>query len=246
MWDTNNYLNNFPLNPGVVRSGPIALPEGYVPGETYQRGIDAMNNYVSSQQAVPPVDPWKTAEKLAPKILAAAMGTHGAMTLLNGFGAPDTGAGLTTGAGVFGDASAILGSAGSDPGWKGKGAQSYDNQNSAQRTRTDQMVTLDTELAGLLQTQAAEVKKLRNEMYGIGGTLLVAAPIAWLLYKIPVTGPQISTVYQIATATACLAADISLQTKQGLRSQQTGAAMNNVASRYAQIADAAQESGPNL
>jgi len=33
------------------------------------------------------------------------------------------------------------------------------------------MVELDTELAGLLQTQAAEVEELRNNMYGVGGTL---------------------------------------------------------------------------
>jgi hypothetical protein len=33
------------------------------------------------------------------------------------------------------------------------------------------MVELDTELAGLLQTQAAEVEELRDNMDGVGGTL---------------------------------------------------------------------------
>ena len=103
------------------------------------------------------------------------------------------------------------------------------------------MVELDTELAGLLQTQAAEVEELRDNMYWVGGTLLAAIPIAWGLYKIaPPVGSRLSTVYQIATATACLAADIGLQTKQGLRSQGTGAAMEKVAASYAEIAAAAQ------
>lgn len=141
-------------------------------------------------------------------------------------------------------ASAIVGSAGSDPGWQGPAAQSYGDRNSEQQDRITQMVELDTELAGLLQTQAAEVEELRNNMYGVGGKLLAAIPIAWGLYQIPrPIGPRLSTVYQIATATACLAADIGLQTKQGLRSQET-AAMEKVAASYAEIAAAAQTSRP--
>ena len=82
-------------------------------------------------------------------------------------------------------------------------------------------------------------------LYGVGGTLLAGIPIAWGLYKIaPPVGSRLSTVYQIATATACLAADVSLQTKQGLRSQETGAAMETVAASYAEIAATAQASRP--
>jgi hypothetical protein len=145
----------------------------------------------------------------------------------------------------YSEASAIVGSAGSDPGWQGPAAQSYGDRNSEQQDRITQMVELDTELAGLLQTQAAEVEELRNNMYGVGGTLLAGIPIAWGLYQIaPPVGPRLSTVYQIATATACLASDVSLQTKQGLRSQETGAAMEKVAASYAEIAAAAQASQP--
>jgi hypothetical protein len=176
------------------------------------------------------------ADKSSPAILAVALSLHSALMLLNGFGGPTTGDGLTTGAVVFQDVSALLGSAGSDPGWQGVGAQSYDRQNSKQRARTDQMAALDTELANLLQTQATEVKKLRNEMYIVGGTLAGAIPAAWALYKIPVYGPAISTAFQTATAIACLGADTYRQTQQGMRSQKTGAAMDNVAGGYAQIA----------
>ncbi|MEX0580337.1 MAG: hypothetical protein WD228_04430 [Mycobacterium sp.] len=63
-----------------------------------------------------------------------------------------------------------------------------------------------------------------------------------VIYKIPVYGPAISTAFQTATAIACLGADTGLQTQQGLRSQTTGAAMDNVAGRYAQIAAKAQAS----
>jgi hypothetical protein len=123
-----------------------------------------LNNIPRQQPANTPAD------KFSPAILAAALTIHGALILLNGFGEPNTGDGLTTGAVVFQDVSALLGSAGSDPGWQGVGAQSYDRQNSEQQNRTDQMAALDTQLAGLLQSQATEVKKLRNEMYIVGGT----------------------------------------------------------------------------
>ena len=201
---------------------------------------------VSELPAPTPSDGWETAHDTAPKILAAAITIHWVvMTPLNGIGAPDTGAGLTADAEVLRGASAIVGSAGSDPGWQGPAAKSYDDRNSEQQDRITQMVELDTELAGLLQTQAAEVEELRDNMYGVGGTLLAAIPIAWGLYQIaPPVGPRLSTVYQIATATACLAADISLQTKQGLRSQETGAAIEKVAASYAEIATAAQASRP--
>jgi hypothetical protein len=98
---------------------------------------------VSELPAPTPSDGWETAHETAPKILAAAI------TIV----------------------SSILGSAGSDPGWQGPAAQSYDDRNSEQQDRITQMVELDTELAGLLQTQAAEVEELRANMYGVGGTL---------------------------------------------------------------------------
>jgi hypothetical protein len=172
----------------------------------------------------------------AMRILAAASAIHTAACLLNGFGNPDEGDGLIDGAGVFQDASAILGSAGSDPGWRGGVAQTYDRRNSEQRTRADEMAALDTEFVGLLQTQAAEVTKLRWEMGGIAAALAVAFPIAWELYMTPSCGPAVSNAFQTATAIACLGADTGLQTQQGMRSRKTGAAMDAVASRYGQIA----------
>jgi hypothetical protein len=172
----------------------------------------------------------------AMRILAAASAIHTAACLLNGFGNPDEGDGLTEGAGVFQDASVILGAAGSDPGWHGYGAQTYDRRNSEQRARTDKMAALDLELAGLLQTQAAEVTKLRWEMGGIATALAAAFPIAWAIYMEPAYGPAVSYAFQTATAIACLGADTYLQKQQGMRSQKTGAAMDAVANRYGQIA----------
>jgi hypothetical protein len=93
----------------------------------------------------------------------------------------------------------------------------------------------------LPQTQAGEVQKLRKYMYIVLGTLTSAKPIAFALSKIPPpVGKQLSTAYQIATATACLTTTTALLSAQGVRSQKNGAAMTNVADRYRQIADAAQ------
>jgi len=53
-------------------------------------------------------------------------------------------------------------------------------------------------------------------MHIVAGTLTGAIPAGWALYKIPVYGPTISTAFQTATAIACLGADTSLQTQQGI------------------------------
>jgi hypothetical protein len=194
-----------------------------------------------------PSDGWDTAEKWAFPILAAAIAIHVASLFTTGLasGPPDAGDGLVAGVGAFRGASGILGSAGSDPGWQGAAAQSYDDRNTEQQTHTDQMAVLDTDLAKLLQTQAGEVQKLRKDMYIVLGTLTSAKPIAFALSKIPPpVGKQLSTAYQIATATACLTTTTALLSAQGVRSQKNGAAMTNVASRYRQIADAAQAARP--
>ena len=188
-----------------------------------------------------PSNSWDTAEKLALPILAAAIAIHVASMFTTGLasGPPDAGDGLAAGVDAFQGASEILGSAGSDPGWQGPAAQSYNARNTEQQNRTNQMAALDTELATLLQTQAAEVKKLRIDMYIVLSVLITAKPIAMMLYKTPAVGPQLSTTYQIATAGACLTTTTGLLSAQRVRSNKTGAALNNVAESYAQIADAA-------
>ena len=96
----------------------------------------------------------------------------------------------------------------------------------------------------LLQTQAAEVEKLRNDMYIVLSVLITAKPIAMMLYKTPAVGPQLSTTYQITTAGACLTTTTGLLSAQRVRSNKTGAALNNVADSYSQIADAAVAARP--
>jgi hypothetical protein len=175
-------------------------------------------------------------------ILHAASGIHIALNLLNGFGNPEPGDGLTQGAGVFRDASAMLGAAGSDPGWQGAAAQAYNDRNSEQRTRTNQMAALDTQLAGLLQTQAAEVQDLRVYM-GLSSGILF--PIGYLAaLGALASGPTACYAIQTVFATACLSLDGWLHDQQKLRAQTTGAAMQTVADGYTQIAAEAQAALP--
>jgi hypothetical protein len=175
-------------------------------------------------------------------ILHAASGIHIALNLLNGRGNPEPGDGLTQGAGVFRDASAILRAAGSDPGWQGPAAQAYNDRNSEQRTRTNQMAALDTQLAGLLQTQAAEVQDLRVYM-GLSSGLLF--PIGYLAaLGALASGPTACYAIQTVFATACLSLDGWLHDQQKLRAQTTGAAMQTVADGYTQIAAEAQAALP--
>jgi hypothetical protein len=176
-------------------------------------------------------------------ILYAASGIHIALNLLNGRGNPEPGDGLTQGAGVFRDASAILRTAGSDPGWQGAAAQSYDARNTEQQARTNQMATLDTQLAGLLQTQADEVQLLRVNMGLVSMTLVAgyaAAKFALAVEASPAACYAIQTVF----ATACLSLDGRLHDEQKVRAQTTGAEIEKLAATYSQIADAAVASRP--
>ena len=211
---------------------------------------DPLGSYVepvSGDELADPSNSWDTAEKWALPILLTAITIHVASLFTTGIasGPPDAGDGLAAGVDAFQGASEILGSAGSDPGWQGPAAQSYNARNTEQQARTNQMATLDTDLTTLLQTQAAEVEKLRKDMYIVLGTLTSAKPVAWMLYKItPPVGPKLSTTYQIATATACLTTTTGLLSARRVRSNKTGAALNNVADSYSQIADAAQAARP--
>ena len=225
------------LQDGLLRFTPL--------GGDHSVGSDAWTT-ISSEPQVNLSDGWDTAEKWALPILAVAIATHVASMFTTGLasGPPDAGDRLAAGVDAFQGASEILGSAGSDPGWQGPAAQSYNDRNTEQQTRTNQMAALDTDLATLLQTQAAEVEKLRKDMYIVLGTLTSAKPIAMMLYKAPAVGPQLSTTYQIATAGACLTATTILLSAQRVRSNKTGAALSNVAESYSNIADAAQAARP--
>ena len=179
-------------------------------------------------------------------ILLAALGTHVSTLMLTGFplakGGYEKGEGLRTGAGKFQDVSAILGSAGSDPGWQGPAAQSYDARNIEQQNRINRMAELDTQLAELVQDQEAQVKQLRKQL-GMNTTQFIAAfPLAFAIWAkeppfplVPVAGTG-CMAFQAGIALTVLGADVYLMTQQGLRSQQTGKAMQTVADGYNQIA----------
>jgi len=177
------------------------------------------------------------------RILHAASLIHIALNLLNGFGNPEPGDGLTQGAGVFRDASAIFRTAGSDPGWQGAAAQSYDARNTEQQARINQMAALDTQLAGLLQTQAAEVQDLRVSM-GLASMILFPAGYSFATLALTTSGPTACYAVQTVCATACLSLDGWLHDQQKVRAQTTGAEIEKLAATYSQIADAAVASRP--
>ena len=230
-------LNSVALEPAANANAP----------ELFDVPLDPpAQNATADASSLDPSDGWDTAEKWALPILLAAITTHVASMFTTGIasGPPDAGDGLAAGVDAFQGASEILGSAGSDPGWQGPAAQSYNARNTEQQGRTNQMAALDTQLATLLQTQAAEVEKLRKDMYIVLGVLTSAKPVAMMLYKTPAVGPQLSTSYQIATAAACLTTTTGLLSAQRVRSNKTGAALNNVADSYSHIADAAVAARP--
>ena len=187
-------------------------------------------------------------------ILVAVLGIHVSTLMLTGFplakGGYEKGEGLRTGAGKFQDVSADLGAAGSDPGWQGPAAQSYDARNTEQQNRTNRMAELDTHLAELVQDQEAQVKQVRKQL-GMNTAQFPAAFLAaiWIWAKeppfplVPVAGTR-CMAFQATVALTVLGADVYLMTQQGLRSQQTGKAMQTVADGYNQIAAEAQAALP--
>jgi len=194
----------------------------------------------------------KTFDGRVVSILVAALGIHVSTLMLTGFplakGGYEKGEGLRTGAGKFQDVSADLGSAGSDPGWQGPAAQSYDARNTEQQNRTNRMAELDTHLAELVQDQEAQVKQLRKQL-GMNTAQFVAGfPLAFGIWAIesapaPVAGPR-CMAFQAGIAATVLGADVGFMTQQGHRSQQTGKAMQTVADGYNQIAAEAQAALP--
>ena len=185
-------------------------------------------------------------------ILVAVLGIHVSTLMLTGFplakGGYEKGEGLRTGAGKFQDVSADLGAAGSDPGWQGPAAQSYDARNTEQQNRTNRMAELDTHLAELVQDQEAQVKQVRKQL-GMNTAQFPAAFLAaiWIWAKesapYPVAGPWCKA-FQAGIAATVLGGDVTFMTQQGHRSQQTGKAMQTVADSYNQIAAEAQAALP--
>ena len=188
------------------------------------------------------------------RTLRYASAIHLSTLALTGYPPYEKGEGLRTGAGEFHDASAILGSAGSDPGWQGPAAQSYSGRNTEQQARTERMAALDKDLAGLLQEQETQVKNLRYKLAGMTAALLATFPKAvalhtqLLLLEPPQEtwpAPTANVLYlQINVATRVLSTDATLMSVQGFNSRQTGAAMQTVADGYNQIAAEAQAALP--
>jgi len=184
------------------------------------------------------------------RTLRYASAIHLSTLALTGYPPYEKGEELRTSAGEFHDASAILGSAGSDPGWQGPAAQSYDARNIEQQNRINRMAELDTQLAELVQDQEAQVKQLRKQL-GMNTTQFIAAfPLAFAIWAkeppfplVPVAGTG-CMAFQAGIALTVLGADVYLMTQQGLRSQQTGKAMQTVADGYNQIAAEAQAALP--
>lgn len=188
------------------------------------------------------------------RILRYASAIHLSTLALTGYPPYEKGEELRTSAGEFHDASAILGSASSDPEWQGPAAQSYSGRNTEQQARTERMAALDKDLAGLLQEQETQVKNLRYKLAGMTAALLATFPKAvalhtqLLLLEPPQEtwpAPTANVLWlQIDVATIVLSTDATLMSVQGFNSRQTGAAMQTVADGYNQIAAEAKAALP--
>jgi len=188
------------------------------------------------------------------RTLRVASLIHLSTLALTGYPPYEKGEGLRTSAGEFHEASAILGSAGSDPGWQGPAAQSYSGRNTEQQARIERMAALDKDLAGLLQEQETQVANLRYKLAGITAVLLyafrkaIALHIQLASYSPPQETWPVPTknclYFQIGVAVNVLGADTTLMALQGDNSRQTGAAMQTVADGYKQIAAEAKAALP--
>ena len=189
------------------------------------------------------------------RTLRYASAIHLSTLALTGYPPYEKGEELRTSVGEFHDASAILGSASSDPGWQGPAAQSYSGRNTEQQARTERMAALDKDLADLLQEQESQVANLRYKLAGMTAALLAAFPKAAVLHAQLYFGcvppqetwpaPTANALYlQISVATIVLGTDATLMSVQGFNSRQTGAAMQTVADGYNQIAAEAKAALP--
>jgi hypothetical protein len=173
----------------------------------------------------------ENASKYPTPIIDTAILLHTALSLANGFGAPNGGTQLGSAAGELDWAVDRLATAGKTDGWTSPDAEPrYRNANTVQQERVAKIAEIDRKFEKALKDQATQVYDLKGN-FGYIKTAMNSAKIVAI--GLNMLGEfAMSSALQLATATACIPADIGLQSTQRTNAQNNRTTFESLAGAY--------------
>jgi hypothetical protein len=164
--------------------------------------------------------------------------------LLNGFGAPDSGVGFASGVDKLKNVDSKLELSIPDSrDWSGNSADAYTEANAALRALVTQMQELDRAMQKIVAGQSAEIKQAHQTMAILGFALVASQGVALLMYMIPLVGPEVSFLFQVAAALAATTTVIVQETLVLARSLNAATAAEKVAADYVALGKRAELGG---
>jgi EspA/EspE family len=170
-------------------------------------------------------------------ILDVAMLALVVVDFLNGFGAPNSGAAVSTAADKL-DLFMKQLDAGCVPDardWSGAAADAYVIQNTILKGLAESMKDLDKQLKDLVANQGNEVQTAHNCIAITSLVLTAAQRVAVALYLIPVVGPEISCAWQIIAAFGACATVFAFEMLTLSNSMSISQQVDAVALEYIQL-----------
>jgi EspA/EspE family len=127
--------------------------------------------------------------------------------------------------------------------WSGDAAQEYTAQVVALTALVETMMELDKQLQSLVKNQADKIQETHNALAILGFALVCAQGVALCMYLIPFVGPEISFLFQVATALAAAVTVVTFETLALANSSNVGAEVNGVSLGYGEVAKTATQGG---
>lgn len=160
------------------------------------------------------------------------------LQLTTGFGTPYDGASLKTGSQQFTTLAGQLKSALPDSGWEGTASEAYADVDTTLQNVSQQMASLDSQLADLMKNQADWVTHM-HLAFGILNDVLLAALVVEVILTLTVpapAGPVAAKIFAIAVASLGIAAAVSLLGTLLGFSIENGKTADALAASYSQLA----------
>lgn len=182
------------------------------------------------------------AEALATPILDAGLWALTAMSLMLGFGDPETGDRLGQGAEQFTKIADLLAHA-IDNSWEGSASTAYGERNSEQQERVSQLGNLDTALQRIIQTEAEQLGQTSDSLDICSDVLTICIPIAIALNLIPIVGQAESIAFQIGAVAGVAPVASLMMNMMAAHAMQNAMQVQKQVQGYSKVASKARPGG---
>jgi uncharacterized protein YukE len=144
------------------------------------------------------------AANVATPIISKGLMAMMAMSNLCGFGEPDVGVHFEHGAKEFQGVAQELDQTDSPETWEGDASDAYDAQNSAHRSRAEELAKLDASVEAVVQREAGQLKHTRDTLDRTQTALGLSIPVAIGLKCSGPWGPAAATAFELAAVAVAL------------------------------------------